>query len=148
MNSQLSIFNKRKILLYYNNRVTQDDAVAHWRQRSRSELKAARIFFGKKESDVYWEVLFHCHLAIELALKAEYIREKDRAAPFTHDLGELAEDLKIEWTADEQESLDEITDFGALSRYGDENWFASNATKSNAEQCLEKATQFLSKLLP
>jgi len=126
--------------------MNRQEAVTHLQKRARCELKAARILFEKNEQDVYGEVLFHCHLAIKLALKAAYILEKDTAAPFTHDLGELAGDLKIEWTPDEQESFDEITDFGAFSRYGDEHWFTSSATKQNAEQCLEKATQFLSML--
>ena len=127
--------------------MTQDEAAAHWQQRARSELKAARILFEKEEPDVYGEVLFHCHLAIELALKARYIREKNAAAPFTHDLSELAEELQIEWTSDEQEDFDEITDFGTLSRYGGQQWFASNATKENAEYYVQKAEQFLSKVL-
>ena len=127
--------------------MTQDEAATHWQKRAQSEWKAAHALFEKGDADLYGEVLFHCHLAIELALKARYIREKNTAAPFTHDLNELAEELTIGWTPDEHGVFDEITDFGALSRYGDDKWFSSNATKQNAGQCLRQAEQFLSKLL-
>ena len=127
-------------------RMTQNDAVTHWQKRAASELKAARILFETKESDMYGEVLFHCHLALELALKAQYIVEKDTAAPFTHDLNELADTLEGDRDQDERGAFEEITNFAILSRYGDEKWFASKATKLNAKKWLEKTEQILSTL--
>lgn len=127
--------------------MTQEEAVSHWQNRARAEIKAAQVLFEKQDPDLYGEVLFHCHLALELALKAAYIREKDTAAPFTHDLGELAGKLKISWEAHEQEDFNEITDLGILSRYGDQEWHASHATKTKTDVCLRKTEQLLSKLL-
>ena len=128
--------------------MTQDEAATHWQHRARSELKAARILFEKGEPDVYGEVLFHCHLALELALKAALIREKDTAAPFTHDLNELADALKATRTQDERDAFEEITDCAILSRYGDEAWHASKATQENAQKWLQKTEKFLATLLP
>ena len=126
--------------------MTQDEAATHWQQRARSELKAARVLFDMGDRDLYGEVLFHCHLALELALKSRYIREKDSAAPYTHDLNELAGSLRSVWTPGEQHVFENITGMGILSRYGDEEWYASNATKEKASECLQKAEELISKI--
>ncbi len=128
--------------------MTQEEAVSHWQKRSSAELKAARILFEQGDSELYGEVLFHCHLALELGLKAEYILQKDTAAPFTHDLNELANALKSNRRQEEKEGLEEITKFAILSRYGDEEWFASSATAENAGKWLQKTEKILSALFP
>lgn len=126
--------------------MTQDEAASHWQQRARSELKGARILFEQGDAELYGEVLFHCHLALELALKAKYILEKDTAAPFTHDLNELADALQKSRKQDERDDFEEITDFAILSRYGDEQWLSANATATNAEKWLQKTEKILSTL--
>lgn len=128
--------------------MTQGEAVSHWQKRAQAELKGAKLLFAKGDVELYGEVLFHCHLALELALKAEFISEKDAAAPFTHDLRELAEKLTVDWQADERENFDEITDLAILSRYGDAEWYARHATKGKTQECLQRTEQLLSKLLP
>lgn len=128
--------------------MTHDQAVSHWRNRARSELKCAQFLFEKEDADVYGEVLFHCHLALELALKPRYIQENKAPAPFTHDLSELAEDLSMSWHEQDLDTFDEMTDIGVLSRYGDAGWYASNATKQNTKLYLQKTEQLFSKLLP
>ncbi len=109
--------------------MTQDEAATHWQKRAHAELKAARILFEKEELDVYGEVLFHCHLALELALKAAFIRKEDTAAPFTHDLNELADAMQIIRTQDERDEFEEITECAILSRYGDEAWHGQRQRK-------------------
>ena len=127
--------------------MTQEEAISHLQKRALAELKGAKILFEKHEADLYGEVLFHCHLALELALKARYIVEKDAAAPFTHDLGQLANELQMIWKPEEQEDFDEITDLAILSRYGDGEWYTTHATKEKTDACLQKTQAFLSKLL-
>lgn len=126
----------------------QNEAVSHWQKRAFSELKAARVLFEQGSSELYGEVLFHCHLALELGLKAQYILKKDTAAPFTHDLNELADALTSDRKHEEKEDLEEITKFAILSRYGDEEWFAAEATEINAEKWLQKTEEILSALFP
>lgn len=133
-------------MICYTANVTQDEAATHWHQRALAELKVAKFLFEKQDLDLYGDVLFHCHLALELALKAQYIREKDAAAPFTHDLGELAKALGEIWNVQEREDFDEITDVGILSRYGDAQWYATHATKEKTAGCLRKTEQLFSKL--
>jgi HEPN domain-containing protein len=128
--------------------MTQDEAVTHWKQRARSELKAARILFEKKDADVYGEVIFHCHLALELAFKALYIQEYDTAAPFTHNLGELAQTLDEEWSESDLTDFDQLSDSAVLARYGDEEWHTQHATKEKTQNWLEKVEKFLTKIQP
>ncbi len=109
-------------------------------------MKAARILFEKGENDVYGEVIFHCHLAVELAFKAQYIQERDEAAPFTHNLGELAHMLDHAWSENDQKDFDRLNDHAVLSRYGDCEWYIRNATKENAAMWLKKAEKFLSQI--
>jgi len=111
-------------------------------------MKAAQALFEKQDSELYGEVLFHCHLALELALKAAYIREKNAAAPFTHDLNEIADALREESIKFEREAFEEITEFAILSRYGDEEWHASHATREKAEEWLSKTQKFIFNILP
>ena len=113
----------------YSCEMTQAEAADHWKERAHSEVKAARTLFEKGESDLYGEVLFHCHLALELALKAQYILQKDAAAPFTHDLWELAKTLETKWSEDEREDFEATTEMGILSRYGDKKVVQSQRNK-------------------
>ena len=132
----------------YNTCMTQEEAATHWQQRALSELKAAHILFEKEEPDVYGEVIFHCHLAMELAFKARYIKEHDAAAPFTHNLGELAQTLDEKWSESDRMDFDELSDNAVLARYGDEEWHTQHATKENARMWLDKVERFLTKIQP
>lgn len=131
----------------YNLLVTQHEAFSHWHNRALSELKAAEILF-QNDDQLHGQVLFHCRLTIELALKAAYIQAKDKRAPFTHDINELASLLKDSWTEEEKDAFDELSAFAILARYGDEEWFEENATKENAEVWLSKTKDFVHTLLP
>jgi HEPN domain-containing protein len=128
--------------------VTQNEAATHWQQRARSELKAARILFEKEEADLYGEVIFHCHLALELALKAKYIQEHNEAAPFTHNLGELAQTLDEKWSESDHDDFDQLSDSAVFARYGDAEWHTQHATKEKAQMWLRKVEAFLTKLQP
>lgn len=128
--------------------MTQDEAVTHWQERAQIELKAAKVLFEQYDSRLYGEVIFHCHLSLELAMKAAFIQEQEKAAPFTHNLGELASLLSLDWTSEEQDDFDQLSDSAVLARYGDARWFAEKATKENAEMWLQKVESFLSRLLP
>lgn len=128
--------------------MTQDEAVTHWQKRARAELRGARVLFDKGDNELYGEVIFHCHLALELALKAKYIDEHKKAAPFTHNLGELAETITEEWSGSDRRDLDQLSDTAVLTRYGDQEWYIENATKEKAAEWLEKAAQLLTKIQP
>jgi HEPN domain-containing protein len=126
--------------------MTQNDSALFWQKRGYSELKAAKVLFEKSDPELYGEVIFHCHLAVELMLKARYIREHDAAAPFTHNLGELAETLGEQWSESEREDFDQLSDTAVLARYGAEEWYADHATKGHASMWIEKVERIFSKI--
>jgi hypothetical protein len=59
----------------------------------------------------------------------------------------LAKTLRKIWEPDEREDFDTITDLSILSRYGDEEWYASHATKEKTAEYLQKTEQLLTKIL-
>ncbi len=128
--------------------MTQEEAASHWQKRAKAELKGAVALFEKQDPELYSEVLFHCHLSIELALKASYIMEKNTSAPLIHNLGELASLLHRKWTDAEQDDFDQLSRFSILARYGDAQWITEEATKENAEQWLQRSNHILSLLVP
>ena len=126
--------------------MTQDEAATHWQKRARAELKTARVIFEQEDPELYGEAIFHCHLAVELALKARHLEELNKPAPFIHNLGELAHALRGEWTEDELDDFDELSDSALLARYGDREWYEQSATKENAGRWIEKVERMLSKI--
>ncbi len=126
--------------------MTQSEAASHWQKRARAELRGAHVLFEKGEPDLYGEVIFHCHLALELALKAQYIQEHNKVAPFTHNLGELAQVLHGDWSESDFTDFDQLSDNAMLARYGDGEWHTKYATKEKAKMWLEKVEKFLSRI--
>jgi HEPN domain-containing protein len=63
--------------------------------------------------------LFHCHLALEKALKALYMEQKKEIAPFTHNLGSLALRIDLDLDTEEKEFLDVLTPQSVEGRYDD-----------------------------
>lgn len=96
---------------------------------------------------LFGAALFHCHLAVELALKAEYIRQHNAAAPFTHDINELAVAVRDSWQKQEKVAFEQLTEFAVLARYGDEEWLEKNATREKTDEWLAKTENFLSAIL-
>jgi len=60
------------------------------------------------------DAFFERAVATRSLMAVSNIFNSDSAAPFTHDLGELANELKIVWQTQELEDLDEITDLAIL----------------------------------
>lgn len=124
--------------------MTREETIAHWQKGAKDALEVARLAHGKGK---YSLALFHCHLAVEKALKAAFIADKDTAPPATHDLFDLAHTLKRSWQEDDRTALDALSDFAILARYGDETWEERQATEEASTRWIAWATQFLS-LIP
>jgi HEPN domain-containing protein len=127
--------------------MTQQEAVRHWQEGARKALRAAKVLHedGNDES-----ALFHCHLAVEKALKAAWIAQRDtEEPPHTHDLVALAKALeKQPWTEEDLEVLETLTRFVIDARYADPTWAVEYATKENTERWIEQGRRFISFLQP
>lgn len=124
--------------------MTKADVVHHWKRTAEESMKAARLCLRER---LFSLSLFHSHLAAEKGLKAAFIQEKDTAAPKTHNLWTIAEQLEsIHWTDDDRKKLAELSTYAVAARYDDQLWMENEATEERASYWLEEAQHFLSRL--
>ncbi|MDP2630649.1 MAG: HEPN domain-containing protein [Candidatus Uhrbacteria bacterium] len=89
-----------------------------------------QITFFIKESDRHWDAaqslyktkhydwaLFVAHLSLEKLLKALIVKKMQQAAPFMHNLQDLARRANVELTNEQIKNLGEITTFNIEARY-------------------------------
>lgn len=129
----------------YAGRVTTEDVIAHWRKGASDALEMARAAMGLRKFD---HVLFNCHLAVEKAMKAQYMEEHGAEAPRTHNLIDLAESLDRAWSEQQKTDLDELTDFVVAARYSDPVWAEQYADERHASSWVAKTESLLPLLLP
>jgi len=55
--------------------MTKEETAAFWQNRAREEFLVAKALLEKEGGEFYAQVLFHCHFALELAMKGKYIEE-------------------------------------------------------------------------
>ena len=121
--------------------MTQEDAVAHWRQGARDAMEVAELSF---QAGKYSLALFHCHLATEKAFKAAFIGSRDAAPPPTHSLLLLAEKAGLDLTLTQQADLKDLTRFVIEARYDDPGWAEHEATHERVAIWLRKTKEFVS----
>lgn len=124
--------------------MTRQEIIGHWKKGAQDSLEVARMCF---EAGKYEHALFAAHLAVEKALKARYIEQHDEAAPFTHELHELAEFLSPAPSDAQKVLLREMSRLAVRARYADHQWAAEQGTAQNAAYWVHQADEFLSVLL-
>jgi len=124
--------------------MTQQEAVEHWKKGARAALKMARHAFDDGEHEF---VLFHCHLAVEKALKTLHIREHGEAAPTTHDLPYLATLLSRPFTPEHLELFRGLNTFAVAARYSDPFWAKDFATEEQAHLWLDRTARIIPALI-
>ena len=125
--------------------MTREDVIALWRKEAKESLVAAEAVHAK---GIYWLSLFHCHLAVEKALKALYVEKRDQHPPPTHELLELADGLEHPWEEGTISLFEALADFAIESRYHDEEWLAKQATEEHSRYWIDKVQSLLSSLIP
>jgi HEPN domain-containing protein len=125
--------------------VTDTEVIAHWRKGAWDELTSARLLC---DGGQYPAALFHCHLAVEKALKARFMAQHGRDAPLTHDLPQIALQLDRGWTDAEKQDLADLTAYAIAARYDDPLWAQREATAEKAEAWIQKVDALLTTLLP
>lgn len=122
-----------------------ENIVEHWQKGARDSLETAEWNYS---SGKYELALFHCHLAVEKALKAEYLKESKGEPEKTHDVFKLAMQLGREWSDTQKEQLEELRTFSTEARYSEPNWAQECANEETVKKWLGIASEFLSQLLP
>jgi len=125
--------------------VTQQDAIRHWQEGAKKSLHAAEVLYGERD---YESALFHCHLAVEKALKALYMEQRGEDHPHTHDLAYLASLIQHNLSKNDEEELKVLTSFVTDARYSDPYWAAEQANAKEAARWIASAKHLLSSLLP
>ena len=125
--------------------MTTKDVIAHWHKGAKSALRIAALAQKVGEHEL---ALFHCHLAVEKALKAAIMERTGKPHPKVHNLSRLAPLLGDEWTEDERELFDALSAFAIAARYDDPAWALRYATAANATHWIERTTAFLASHQP
>lgn len=125
--------------------MTESDIVAHWRKGAKDALRVATLSY---EDGKYELALFHCHLAVEKALKAAIMEKTKKPHPKIHELFKLAMILHEEWSTEDRQLLDVLSDFAVSARYDDPAWAEHFATAENTMLWISKSQSFLATLLP
>jgi len=125
--------------------MTKNEIVAHWRKGARDSLDVAKLCL---EAQKYEQALFHCHLAVEKALKAAFIEQHGEDHPYSHDLAYLAGLIKHSLRDEDMETIKQLTAFVVDARYSDPYWAAEQATEDNARNWIGITEKLLSSLLP
>jgi HEPN domain-containing protein len=125
--------------------MTETEVIAHWRKGARDELASARLLC---DGGQYPGALFHCHLAVEKALKARFMEQHRREAPLTHDLAQIALQLDRTWTEAEKQLLADLTGYAIAARYDDPLWARREATAGTVAARIRQVEALLLSLLP
>jgi HEPN domain-containing protein len=120
--------------------VTDARIIGHWRKGANDALRVAKL---AAEDGAYELALFHCHLAVEKALKAAVMEKTGKPHPKVHDLGRLALLVREAWTASDRELFDALSEFAVAARYDDPTWAERFATAQNARLWIDRTAAFL-----
>ncbi|MBI3618976.1 HEPN domain-containing protein [Candidatus Peregrinibacteria bacterium] len=124
--------------------MSEKEIIDHWKKGAQEAIGAARVLC---EKGFYESALFHCHLAIEKALKALYMEQHGEDHPFSHDLAHLAELLEHHLAGNDMSALQELSEFVVDARYSDPYWAAEQATADNARRWIQTTEHLLASLL-
>jgi HEPN domain-containing protein len=113
-----------------------DKIVKHWVETSDDYFNTMLVLFRSKS---YHWALFMGHIAIEKLLKAYFVKQNSKHAPFTHNLYRLAELSGLEISEEHAEWLFKITTFNINARYDDyKKEFYAMCTVNFANEWIEK----------
>lgn len=99
-----------------NSNIDVDKILKHWIETSDDDFETMLTLYNSKS---YAWCLFLGHISTEKLLKALYVKQFKKHAPFTHNLYRLGELIGLEMTDEYSDWFDEITSFNLNARYDD-----------------------------
>ncbi|MCX6149831.1 MAG: HEPN domain-containing protein [Ignavibacteriales bacterium] len=88
--------------------------IDYWKAGAINDIESAEILLEKKK---YLHGLFFCHLTIEKALKANYVKANNKLAPKTHQLRYLHNNSNIKLNIEQEELLGILMNYQIEGRY-------------------------------
>ena len=125
--------------------MTTADVIKHWRKGAQGALRVATLACDDGAHEL---ALFHCHLAVEKALKAAIMEKTAEPHPKVHNLGHLALLIQAEWPSADQDLFVTLSEFAVAARYDDPAWAERYATAENARVWIDRTADFLSRHCP
>lgn len=126
--------------------MTAQEASQQWAEGANDALDSAQALYRAKK---YHHALFFCHLALEKALKARYIRDNSELPPYTHDLTFLVLKTTLTLSSEQLDEIAEANTFNISARYKETKLdLARRATAQYTEEWLNKCELILRTLLP
>lgn len=92
----------------------KEKLIKAWQESALEDFRVAEELFASKHFN---HTLFYCQLTLEKVLKAIFIKTNNYYPIPTHNLILLAKKSKIPFTADDENTLREITSFNIEARY-------------------------------
>lgn len=96
--------------------MTKAEHIEYWLKTASSDMEVAETLLSARK---YLWCLFLSHLIIEKALKAHFVNIYDETPPKIHNLLNLAEKIKIDFSKDHLVLLDRLNLFQISARYPD-----------------------------
>lgn len=110
--------------------------IAYWLESAAHDSEVAETLFKNQKYD--W-CLFIGHLVLEKVLKAFYVRDRQEAPPWIHNLVRLAENTKLSFTEEQMAFLADVNDFNIEIRYPDYKFnFYKTCNKEFTEEQFSK----------
>jgi HEPN domain-containing protein len=103
--------------------------IDYWINGAEEDITTAGLLIREKR---ILHGLFFCHLVIEKAFKAHFVKKFNEFAPRTHNLIHLSETFKIEIDDDTQIFLGILMKYQLQGRYPDYNPFLPSQEKVDA----------------
>jgi len=117
------------------------DRIKNWQNESKADLESASEYINK---DRLLHGLFLCHLAIEKSLKALIVNITNNAAPKTHDILELAQLAKVEFTKEELAYINILIKYKLHGRYPKGS--SETPSKTDSTNFCKKSKTLINKL--
>ncbi len=119
----------------------KENLIKSWQESAFEDFLVAQELLASKH---YNHTLFYCQLALEKVLKAVFIKTNDHYPIPTHNLVLLAKKSKISLTAEDENTLREITSFNIEARYDVlKNKLYHKATENFTKAYLEITKKYL-----
>ena len=92
--------------------------IDYWINGAEDDIITAKLLIQERRT---LHGLFFCHLVIEKAIKAHYVKKKGDVAPRSHNLINLSEDAGLDFDSDSQIFLGILMKYQLQGRYPDYN---------------------------
>jgi len=123
-------------------REEQKKWISHFQKEAKEAYETAKDLFESKR--YHYDALFFCHLALEKAIKAYFLKKEGKFAPPVHDLIFILKKAKALPDKEILEKLAEANMFNIRARYDDyKREFYKKATKEYAQRWLKETKKIL-----